>query len=392
MNTQLDIAALVNQQIKDVIEQQIASIDLKQLIAQAMDAAITDTVNRIAARATETMLKERDVPGEIAKASLRKAEEQLAPQIRSSVRNAVAAIDIKQIVERTVVEALDVKIKDISFPDASISAKSLRWDGLRFSGSMVEGGIIKNFNSTGIQDNATQCQLTLVDGVIVAEGHLISTSAKTGKLEVDSLQINKDIQLPGIVENKLLDLSRRAMLDIMNKDINLRGKRLLSGEDILLEANNLGPSIINSNLRKLGLLQDLRVSGDSKLSETMYVDQNGRVGINTDDPVGALNIWDDDAEIAVKKQRKRNMYIGSTRDSSLSLGTNNREQLQINLTDIDVKDPIRIMGVRFSVEGSVPDRQGEPNEIVFVSSAREGQPRFYICKGNNQWSVLESRV
>jgi hypothetical protein len=38
---------------------------------------------------------------------------------------------------------------------------------------------------------------------------------------------------------------------------------------------------------------------------------------------------------------------------------------------------------------SVPDREGEQNEIVMISTARDGQPMFYICKGGNKWQALK---
>lgn len=61
------------------------------------------------------------------------------------------------------------------------------------SGNNIVGGIIKNFGSTGIQDNSTTCQVTILDQVTVFENKLV-----TADLEVKgSIIIDGDIILNG---------------------------------------------------------------------------------------------------------------------------------------------------------------------------------------------------
>jgi hypothetical protein len=146
--------------------------------------------------------------------------------------------------------------------------------------------------------------------------------------------------------------------------------------------------VINSNIRRLGLLQDLRVSGPSNLADTLIVTEGNRVGLNTDEPSGVLTIWDDDAELTVAKLSRRNMFVGSTRQTDVSLGTDNRVQLKMSSDGIEITDPITVQGIRFSVMDDVPERNGMRDEMVLVRNARDSQPRFYICEGSNRWRAL----
>jgi hypothetical protein len=156
-----------------------------------------------------------------------------------------------------------------------------------------------------------------------------------------------------------------------------------------VSGNALAPSVVNSNIRKLGNLNDLMVIGDAKFSETMFVSEHGKVGINTDEPRGALTVRDEDAEFTLTRTGRRTMFIGSTRDSDIEIGVNSQPQIKINENQVDIATAIKVMGIRFSVAAAVPDREGEPNEIVFVNTARDGQALFYICRGGNRWQALK---
>jgi hypothetical protein len=163
---------------------------------------------------------------------------------------------------------------------------------------------------------------------------------------------------------------------------------LLRDGKALLDQNSLAASITQSNIRKLGNLQDLNVMGDAKFSETLFVSAAGKVGINTDEPRGALTIRDEEAEVSFARTRRHTMFIGSTRLGDIEFGTNNQSQLVIKENQIDINSPIRILGIKFTVANGVPDREGEQNEIQMVTDARDDQPLFYVCRGGNKWQAL----
>lgn len=394
MNTQLDIASLVNQQIRQTLTEYLAGIDLKSLIEQAMASAVEDTVIKMSHRTAESMITQRDLPNEVLKMAKNKIDSQMDTQVRTTIKSVIANTDIKKMVTEAVDQHLNLKIKQYAFPEASVPASSIDWTDMKFSGNIIDGGIIRNFNSTGIQDNATECQLTLVDGVIVAEGHVITRTIYADGLEAKDLKVTDNLELTGKIiaigdAKESLDKIARDVVDYkLSVDIDISDNHIASNGTLLLNSTGLGPSVINSNLRRLGLLQELRVGGTATFAETMTVSEHNRVGINTDDPSGALSIWDQDAELTFTKSSKRNMYAGTTRDTTMSLGTNNREQIQIKQNEVAIEDPIKVMGIKFRASNSVPEGQGDLHEIVFVRTAKEGQPRFYICQGGTQWAAL----
>ena len=392
MNTQLDIARLVNQQIRQTLTEYLDGIDLRSLIEQAMASAVDDVVTKMTTNTAEVMITQRDLPDEVLRMARSKIDGQVDSQVRMSVRAVVDTVDIKKLVSEAVSRELNVNIKQYSFPDASINASSINWNGMKFSGNMVDGGIIQNFNSTGIQDNSTSCQLTIMDDILVVEGHLLTNSSSTRKLETDRATIN-DLVLAGRFElsesasESVRELAREVLAVSDSKSLDLTDRSIRYDGKLLMDGSSLGPGIMTSNLRKVGTLQDLKVSGPAKFNETLLVTDRGRIGINTEEPAGALTVWDEDAEITVTKLGKRNMFVGSTRNTDVTIGTNNRNQLHLGQALVEVNDPLRIMGMKISVIENIPESAGEPGELVFVKNARQGEPFMYICKNGN-WNSL----
>jgi hypothetical protein len=392
MSTQLDIASLVDQQIRQTLTEYLEGINLKSVVDQAMAFAITDMISKMSVRTAETMIKQRDLSDEVLGIAKEKIDSQVDAQVKSSIRSVIAATDIKKLVGDAVNRELKIHINQYNFPEASIPARSIDWKGLKLSGDMIDGGIIQNFNSVGIQDNATECQLTIVDGMIVAEGQFISDNIVSKKAEIDAISVNTlDISGNISLGQQARDTISSLVSEIFNRDLDIGEHAITNGVDRLLTHQSLGPSIVYSNIRKLGLLQDLNVSGSATIGSTMIVNDR-KVGINTENPNGALTVWDDDAELSVLKLAKKQMFIGSTRGSDIIIGTNADERMRIGVKEVSISGPLRIMGIRFSVADAVPDRQGEPKEIVMLINAGPGQPMFYMCQGSNTWAALEIKA
>lgn len=394
-NTQLEIASLVNQQIHETLKEYLKSVDLKTLVNQAMNAAVDDAVSRITNLATERLLKERNIANEIGNLVTNSLNESIEQHSKAAVKSALAQCDLKAIIAHNVDKTLQVQISNFNFPNNSIPAKSIKWAEVKLSGDHVEGGLIKNFNSLGIQDLAKNCQLTVMDDAVVVEGNLITSSVKTKDINSENIEV-KNIKITGKVDDSGTHLTElitgvsQTVVDknFKNKDFDIGTKSIRSENKLLLDSNSLGPSITASNLRKLGLLQELRVQGDSKFSETMIVTENGRVGINTEEPAGAFTIWDQDAEVTIKKLSKRHMLIGSTRGCDLTFGDEEVKQIVIKQNEVSIGTSLKIQSLKISVAASVPDYHGEPNEICFVPTASHGQPLAYICQGQNTWASL----
>jgi hypothetical protein len=385
---ELDISGLVNQQIRQTLTEHLSTIDLKDLVEQSIAAAVDDAIQRVTQRATESFLKQNDPAATINSIVNNKLDKHIESLSASAARAALASVNLNTMVAELVKSQLEVMVQSLEFPSDSIPARSINWNDTVLSGSKVVGGLIKDFNSTGIQDNASSCQLTIVDGVIVVEGHFVSKGVQTDSIKTVDLEVLGSVKLSDQAKADIAAVTNDTVSNRVNPDWDLTGNRIVLGKQLLIDAGTLGPSVSQSNLRKLGLLQELRVSGHSRFGETMAI-MDSKVGINTEEPVGALTVWDEDAELTVTKLSKRQMFVGSSRTSDVALGTNMRPQITLSQEGgIALADSVTIQGIRFGVEDNIPERSGQPLEIVMVRNAAAGQPLFYICKGGNKWASL----
>lgn len=385
---ELDIAGLVNQQIRQTLTEHLSTIDLKDLVEQSIAAAVDDAVQRVTQRATESFLKQTDPATIISKTVNNKLDKHIESLSASAARSALASVNLNTMVAELVKAQLEVMVQSLEFPSDSIPARSINWNNAVLSGNTIAGGLIRDFNSVGIQDNASTCQLTIVDGVIVVEGHFVSKGVQTDSVKTVDLEVLGSVKLSDQAKADIAAVTNDTVSGRINPDWDLSGAKLVLGKQLLIDGNTLGPGVSQSNLRKLGLLQDLRVSGHSKFGETMAI-MDSKVGINTEEPVGALTVWDEDAELTLSKLSKRQMFVGSSRSSDIALGTNMRPQITLSQDGgITLADSVTIQGIRFSVEDTVPERSGQPLEIVMVRNATAGQPLFYICRGGNKWASL----
>lgn len=321
-------------------------------------------------------------------------EAELDEKVRIAAKNAISTIDIPNLVQRTVKTIYEDKVKAYDFPANSISASAIQWKGITLSGDIIKSGSIENFSSTGIKDNASNIKLTVSDNEITVSNKLIAQEVHSGHAELGDvtvrgkLTVTGDFAITESLSEMLAEVGTIAINEYFAKDFDLKDKNVVNNGKLLLNSTTLGPSVVNSNIRKLGLLQNLRVQGAAAINNTMIVGENGRVGINTDSPDGALSVWDEDAEITFSKSSRRTMRIGSNRDGELILGAANKDQLQIKANVIEITEPLRLMGIKFSVLDGIPDHKGEPGEVVYNRLARSGQPIVYVCQGNNNWAAV----
>ena len=102
--------------------------------------------------------------------------------------------------------------------------------------------------------------------------------------------------------------------------------RITQNNREVLSGNRIGYHITDSNLQRLGIVNDLQTSGENFLSETLYIAQK-RIGINTMDPDATVSIWDQEVEITISKQSQDTAQIGSPRNQALVVQSNNKQNL-----------------------------------------------------------------
>ena len=276
-----------------------------------------------------------------------------------------------------------------------ISYDKINWDGFKLRADSIAPGTIKQFNSTGIQDSAKEVNLTVLDGQVIVEHEFISTdlevvdTARIKNLEVGSITIEQDFNIASDSFATQMKNMIDARIDHRAKttDFNLEGKPLKSDKHYLMDTRSLGPGIVESNLRKLGRLGTLAVTGITELAETMVID-NGRVGINTDEPSGILSLWDEESELTIRKYKQRTMYVGGARDTKLVLGVNGDAVLTVKPNGVESKT-VKIGNITISCTGTEPTENGSPGDLAINQSSRDGSPWAWRCMGNNRWLPLK---
>ena len=121
----------------------------------------------------------------------------------------VATIDASEIASGAITTD---KIADVAVThaklhtDMNLSGKSLTFAADQISGNAIDGGVISNFTSTGIDDNATSTAVTILSNGNVGVGTASPVSAKSEK----TLQVLGNIKVGSVDGRGLLSLGDTA--------------------------------------------------------------------------------------------------------------------------------------------------------------------------------------
>lgn len=316
-------------------------------------------------------------------------------EVKTKVSNTISKIDLGSEISSRLHSFISERIKNFNLPDASIPAKAISTVDLKIDAGMIESGVYEKFTSTGIQDVANNIELTVADNFVVVEHTLAARNCQiedtviSKNIIADTITINGELKLSaginkefsGMIKNHINDAHKTLKIDVVVNPI-------VANDKIILSNTTLGPSVINSNLRKLGRLTELSVSGFTNINDTLVVTESNRIGINTETPEGALTIWDDDSELSIKKYRKKTMYVGSTRDCDLVLGAGNDSKIEIRRDGVVYLNILSLGGIQLSASDNIPDHNGSPGDIVFIKKPAENTPWGYRCLGSNVWKAL----
>lgn len=343
-----------------------------------------------------------EITNELTNSFVQDLQEQISKQVTADVMRRLSGIDIEHLVGLHVNQAISQRIKETTFPIGSINATALNLDGLVIPGDNILGGIIKKFGSTGIQDSATTCQVTILDEATVIENKLITSGAEIkGDLRVEgNLILSGEIPTDSpfyrdLVEHSagLLKLSMDGQFfltyaDKVFEQIKERGidlnKLTLDGREIL-KGNQLGSFVTDTNIQKLGHLRDLTVTGDSLLADTVFVGKK-RVGINTTEPAGALSVWDEECEVVVRKYRKDTPIIGSIRPQQVILSSNSKNNLVLETDGSVTIAKLTVGAVEMSSADSIPNYDAPKGTVMFNERPDIGTPVGWVSLGGSRWA------
>ena len=272
---------------------QISAYDFDSKLAELAEPVVT---RKIAEFPIDTAQINAEI-GRIGAATITNLKDTIAAQVAVAAKEYVDNIDVVPLIN----SALTAYITAAKFPAGSIAAQAVNFNDFTLSGDHVRGGIIAEFGSTGIDDRATQCQLTILDNAVVVEQTVVATGLQikgaakiSGDLTIDG-ELTADSSAVKVLTETIRDNTLASIAEV-----GVVAPKLVFNDKTIIDDKEIAPSVLKSNLRKVGTLEDLQTRGETLLDNTLYVSQK-RVGVNTLEPSYALTVWDDDVEVAVNK-------------------------------------------------------------------------------------------
>lgn len=268
--------------------------------------------------------------------------------------------------------------------------------------------ILSNFSTAGIRDAASQCELVISDGAVVAQSGLackellVDHTITTNDINVQNLAVLNSVnhsgpawadfkeqiaQAAGAMLNEewrtnlvqqVIELARTSGIDF--DSVSIRGAPLVEG-------SRLSANITETSIQRVGMLRDLSVAGAAHLARTVHVDNN-RVGINTESPDMALTVWDEEVSVSVGKIRQDRAWIGSNRQQAMDIGINRKRAISIESDGLVVMDRVRLDRWQISFGNSVPNYSGTRGDIVFNHDPKPNTPWAWQCLGGFKWQAL----
>ena len=268
----------------------------------------------------------------------------------------------------------------------------------------IKQQFLTEFASIGIDDQATMCQLTIMDentvienrltsaDLTVVNGAIINDLAVTGSINTDNqawttLADNiSNTTLEKLSEKWQTELIKQVAEQIRQQGIEFDSVTI--GGDYIVAGNRLSKAITESNLQSVGMLNQLSVKGETHLNNTVSV-INSRLGINTRSPESALSVWDEEVSVIVGKHKAKHAYIGTARDQTLSLGVNRTPYLDIDNTGLTTVKKLQVGVHKFSHATQVPGWLGTKGDVVFNANPGADRVFAWICTGSYNWQVIK---
>lgn len=389
---QVKVSDQVTNLVRSELKKQLDGFDYSAIISGLADAKLEEKLNSFTFE-PEAVQKRIIAATNTITAQI---ESNAKQQIDIAISNNVAKVDFNSQMAVAMSTVLNNKIQDIYFPVDSIPAKSIKQKDLRITGDQINGGIIANFGSTGIDDKATGCVVTILDHAVVVENNLVTLDLTVqGNLDVkgavpeDSVfykqltsSVTKTVQ-DGLDTELFSGFSDTIFKKIATEGLDLN--KITVNKEPVIEGTRIGYSITESNLQKLGLLKELQVQGETLLAESLYVG-NKRVGVNTLEPSAALAVWDEEIEVTVSKDKTNTARIGTPRNQKLIIGSNRNDNIILHEDGLTQIDSLQVGSMRISASVTPPSFASQRGHIVFNANPNPGGPMGWVCLGSANWA------
>ena len=227
--------------------------------------------------------------------------------------------------------------------DMNLSSKTLTFAANQISGNSVDGGVISNFASTGIDDNASSTAVTILSD---------------GKVGIGITSPIRQLHLASSVPSIRLE------------DTDVSG----AYNDIVhLATGELSIRVDHGNVQSNSSLSFL-IDADEK----MRIDTSGRVGIGTDNPTVPLHIVSSSTTMArFVGSNVGNLYITNDSDNVMTLQASTNTALSFNTSGSHERMRIEASG-NVGIGSTSPDakldvtRVGDGTIAIFQNTGLHG--------------------
>lgn len=141
-------------------------------------------------------------------------------------------------------------------------------------------------------------------------------------------------------------ISRNGAL-LTNNSLNLTAENDYRIDDVpVISAKALGVTVTTSNLKQLGTLNALSVSGDTVLGDFAFFNTTfNRLGLGTDEPSTSLSIIDNNVEIGLGSPDYDHAEFGTYSNHTLTIVTDGLPRIAIKGTGgVDINSDVTING------------------------------------------------
>ena len=318
----------------------------------------------------------------------------------------ISETQITDILEKAINKRVKEKFNEGDFMNkvsALINQKSQDYLSVKIQELDIDSKIADKVNEyfdSAINIQTNHNQLTVMDQMTVVENELV-TKALTVDKDITikgslSLRgsVNTDAKAWSELKNKIAQdvmqevaqQNQNALINSVRDTIVKEGidlKNVDVGGDALISAGQLARSVKSSSLQQVGTLKDLTVKGEVSMNNDTLNVLNTRIGINTEKPTRAIDVWDQDVQITIGREEKGVGYIGTSNQARLRIGTGNNTDIEINNGVVEVQK-FKIGRNRIAWGTKPPGHSGAPGDIVF--NAGPLQCAGWRCIETFNWS------
>ena len=331
----------------------LIEVQLKQSVDQAVEQLVADTIENL-------LFDEK---------WLAKIQTHIAREMSDRISKTIRQENIKDVLREVVIENADTLTADLNREITVDNGLVIVKSHLNAESASVEDTI-------AVKGDAYFDKSVTVNGDLAIKGR-INTNNRSFQELAEVIEANAYNKL----KEEFLELASDSIVDRVQKgidikSINVRGKPLV-------DDGELSSGITDSSLTTVGTLSSLQVG-------TYLCANNHRVGINTSAPTSALTVWDNEVSIEIGKHSQNSAQIGTAKAHSLSLVTNNQQQLTINQEGLTWVKELQIGRNKIATHNQTPGHSGAKGDIVFNSDYKSGEPFAWVCLGAYRWTELKS--